>query len=626
MLKISIDKGGDYLEYLRPYVLQVITHSPPEVITDGSTTERLRDTFGLEIPRRTVHIVLKRLAKDGCLKKTDGVFTIEKELKNTDLSAAKADAVRHISAIIKALIEFAEKASNRQITEKQATDCLISFLSHFSIPCLKYYLRGTALPHISSNGDWQINLVCQFINDLALKTGLLESFMKLVQGHMLANALLCPDLHSVADSYKDVTFYFDTPLLIQLLGLDGEKEEQAIREVVQLVQHLRGKIAYFSHTFDELVVAIRSSAEYIDSQKGRSAMVDEARRSGRTKSDLLLIAQNASNYLADVGISAYATPRYDEKTHQFEISEEVFGAVLADEVNYHNPRAKDYDMKSVRSIYILRQGSIPLSLEKSRAIFVTNNSGFSKAAYDYGKIYEQSREVSTVITDFSLANIAWLKAPQGAPSLPQKEVFAFAYAAARPSFQFWSKVLEEADKLERNGRITARDHQLLRSSHHAQNELMKLTLGEETALTEESVKMTLKRVSEEIRKEQQIQLEQSESSRIETEKRLKEKHAQLDEIKRNIYWRCDRTAEREARLLAILIWEIQIAIAVAGVQAILQESIAGWAITAVAVLSGLVRLASTRWDIKPVAVKFSYKEWRTSKLLNRERAALQIKD
>ncbi|TAN47508.1 MAG: hypothetical protein EPN21_17525, partial [Methylococcaceae bacterium] len=322
MLKISIDNGGDYLEYLRPYVLQALVQSPPEAITDASITGRILEIFGLEIPRRTVQVVLKRLAKDGVLKKSDGLFIVEKDLSTTDILAEKADADRHISAIIKALMTFAEKVSNRQITEDQATDCLISFLSHFSIPCLKYYLRGTALPATKNNGDWQIALVSQFVNQLASNPNLLESFMKLVQGHMLANALLCPDLHSVTDSYRDVTFYFDTPLLIQFLGLDGQEEEQAIKEVVRLVQHLRGNIAYFSHTFDELVVAISTTAEFIDSPRGRGAIVDEARRSGRTKSDLLLIAQNASDLLAEAKILAFATPAYNAKTYEFEISEE----------------------------------------------------------------------------------------------------------------------------------------------------------------------------------------------------------------------------------------------------------------------------------------------------------------
>jgi hypothetical protein len=633
MLKVSIDSGKDYLEYLRPYVIQVLMESPPDVVADASVAEKLRSICGLEIPHRTVHVVLQRLANDGYLRRSQGVYTVVKELPAKDNSADRADARRHIGAVTHSLVQFAKQSAERDISDDVATECLIVFLSQFSIPCLKYYLRGTTLPNVNGHSNWQITLVSQFINDLTLKPDLFESFMKLVQGHMLANALLCPDLKSVSKSYKDVVFFFDTPLLIQFLGLEGKEEKQAIDEVIGLVQRLEGKIACFSHTCEELVNVIRKSADFVDSPHGRGTIVEEARKLGTTKSDIILIAQNASDLLKAAKITVHPTPPYDSKTYQFEISEEVFASVLREEVNYHNPKAKEYDVKSVRSVYILRRGLFPFSIEKSRAVLVTNNSGFSKAAYEYGKKFEQSQEVSTVITDFSLANTAWLKAPQGAPSLPRKEVLAFAYAALRPTTEFWKKVLDEAEKLETRGKISSLDHQLLRSSHHVQSELMKLTLGEDDALTEESITTTLSRVSAEIRKEESERFNQSEAARLKTEQKLAEQVAKTEAqvaktnaIKQGIYWRCDRQAGREALALSILVWVIQASVAVFGFLRISESSKFGWVMAAIGVLSGLVRLAGTHWEIKPIKFHPLYKEWRRARLQKAEYAALSIED
>ncbi len=627
MLKINIDNGNDYLDYLRPYVLQVLVESPPEVVSDESIAVQLRNLCGLEIPRRTVHIVLHRLARAGYLKKTNGVYTIVKDLPTSDTSVARTDAKRHITAINKKLVLFAQHSANREITEEQATDCFIAFLSQFSIPCLKSYLRGTTLPSINGHCDWQIMLVSQFVNELMLEPDLFDSFMKLVQGHMLANALLCPDLQSVTDSYKDVVFYFDTPLLIQLLGLEGDEEKQALEEVISLVQHLKGRIAYFSHTYDELVNAITISADFIDSPKGRGTIVDEARKSGITKSDLLLIAQGISETFEKANIFNIPTPPYNENTYKFEIGEDILSTVLDDEINYHNQRAREYDIRSVRSIYVLREGMKPFSIEKSRAVFVTNNTAFSKASYEYGKNHEQSREISTVITDFSLANTAWLKAPQGAPSLPKKEVIAFAYAALRPSIEFWNKVLVEAEKLERNGTISARSHQLLRSSHLAQKELMKLTLGEEEALTEESITTILNRVTAEIKNEETLRLNQSEIAHRDLLNQLNDQVSQIDEIKQKIYWNCNRKAEREAKILSSIVWLSQFAIALMGIITILKApNIAGWIAIAIAIISGTVRLVGTLWDIKPLKFIPVYTLWRRSKLIKNSYKELSIKD
>jgi len=613
MLKVSINIGGDYLEYVRPYVIDVLANNPPERICDATVAEKLTEICGLKIPTRTVQIILQRLAKEEMLVKRDGIYTCSDRLPESDLTAARADANRHISLIVNELIGFSLSTVNRVLSDDEATECLVNFLSQFSIPCLRSYLRGTTLPEVTAGANWQLSLVSHFVQALQGQPNLFDSFTMLMQGHMLANALLCPDLHSVSDSYTEVVFYLDTPLLIRLLGLEGEREEQAIKEVVGLVQRLKGKVCYFSHTYDELTSSISSSAEFVDSYRGRGTIVSEARKSGKQKADLLMIASKADELLKVYGVTSVATPSYGKENHRYEIAEEAFDAVLSDEIDYNNPRAKEYDIRSVRSIYVIRRDSAPHSIEKAKAVLVTSNTSFSKAAFEYGKTFQTSREVSTVITDFSLANTAWLKAPQGAPSLPQKEVLAFAYAAARPPRGFWDKVLKEAEKLEAAGKISPRDHQVLRSSYSVQLELTKLTLGDESALTEEKITATIARVSDDIRKEALEGLNAVSGQLEEANTQLETLTENLDTVKKQIYWNCKAQADREALIVSTAIWLAQGAVAVLGVLKLDEETL-GWAILAVALTSGLLRLAATMWDIKPVNVRPRYASWRFQKL------------
>ena len=154
-----------------------------------------------------------------------------------------------------------------------------------------------------------------------------------------------------------------------------------------------------------------------------------------------------------------------------------------------------------------------------------------------------SREVSSVITDFSLANVAWLKAPMGAPQLPMTEVLAFSYAALRPSSALLNKFLKEIDKLEEKGNISSLDHQILRSDYRVNNELMELTLGDEAALTEETITKTLERVSSEIKKEvsKELDIEKKEhKNTLDGLKTLREENLQ---VRKKLYWRCYRIAK-----------------------------------------------------------------------------------
>jgi len=148
-----------------------------------------------------------------------------------------------------------------------------------------------------------------------------------------------------------------------------------------------------------------------------------------------------------------------------------------------------------------------------------------------------------VITDFSLANMAWLKAPMGAPSIPTTELLAYSYAALQPSKVLLDKYLSEIDKLQKQGKISARDHQLLRSSTIAQEELMRLTLGDEAALTEETVTETLRRVSSDIKREESEKVRQEQESHRRTRQELAVTMAARESLQRRTYWRCRRKSQ-----------------------------------------------------------------------------------
>ena len=481
-------------------VLQVLVKHRPDPVTDQIVSDYIQKQFGLVIPKRTVQIVLKRISKGSSLKRDHGVYRITNDLPDPRLTDKQSDAERHIKAVLQGLRQFSEDTIKPISSEDDAVTAICTFLAEFGITCLRAYLRGTAIPSLEGTHQTDIVLVSEYVRHVQQNDPKrFNSFLILVQGHMLANALMCPDLDNAPKTYREVTFYLDTPLLVQRLGAEGEAKQDAARELISLLSKLGGRIATFSHSRQELQIVLRSAATYLESPKGRSAIILEAKKRGTSKSDLLLLAESIDDKLSEAGIEVQSTPRHVKR---FQIDETVFEHVLKDEVSYHNPRAIEYDIDSVRSIYVIRTNTPTPSVEKDRAVFVTSNTKFAKAAWEYGKKHEASKDVSSVIADFSLSNMAWLKVPMGVVSIPTTQVLAFSYAALKPSSELLGKYMKEMDKLEQKGTITARDHQLLRSSPLAQDKLIHLTLGEDAALTAETVMQTLERVSIEIKKEE----------------------------------------------------------------------------------------------------------------------------
>ena len=538
MLKVSIDQKKDYLEYLKPFVLQVLIDRNPSRVTDKFVAKCILEQYGLEIPNRTIQLVLQRVSRAYALKKSHGVYRITGSLPNPQLSIKLHDAERHINAVISGLIEFSQTSAKVLTTTDNAMNAICAFLSKFDIQCLSAYLRNTTIPSMEDSHETDIVLVSDYVISLQQSNPeRFESFVCMVTGHMLANALLCPDLLNAPATYKGVTFYFDTPLLVQIIGIEGEAKRTAVKELVCLLLDLGGEVAAFSHSRDELERVVKVAATKIDASDGRGNIIMEARRQGTTESDLLLLAAKIDELLIHEKVKVKATPQYNEK---FQIDETAFEQDLDVELSYFNERAKEYDINSVRSIYELRQGIFPFSIERSQAILVTSNVSFARAAWKYGQKHEMSREVSSVITDFSLANVAWLKAPMGAPQLPMIEVLAFSYAALRPSSKLLNKFLKEIDKLEEMGNISSRDHQILRSDYRVNNELMELTLGDEAALTEETITKTLERVSSEIKKEVSKELDFEKKEHKNTLDDLKMLREENFQVQKKLYWRCYR--------------------------------------------------------------------------------------
>lgn len=405
--------------------------------------------------------------------------------------------------MVNRLTRYANSEFSRSWDEDEATEAIVAFLGGFSIECLRTFERGTALPEIEADNQSEIYIVSKFLKDASSSDqDLFKDFMILVKGHMLANALLCPDLNSIEKNFKHVSFFVDTNLILSLLGLEDEASREATLELIRLIKVLQGDVAVFTHTLDELQSVVAAAASQVDSGNTLMPAALAARRQGLRPSDLLTMAQKGEDLVHGLGLTIRPTPR---ATRDFQISEAELQKAIEQEAHYGNPRALEYDINSIRSIYELRGGFQPRRLEDSRAVLLTSNTALARAAYEFGKSHSPGSAVSAVVTDFSLANIAWLKAPAEIPDFPETEVLAACYAAMEPDHATWTRYLQEIEKLERSGQISPDEHQVLRYSSVAREGLTDLTIGRDKALTSADLDELMKRVKRDMSRDAERQ-------------------------------------------------------------------------------------------------------------------------
>lgn len=492
MLKVDLDQQHrNYVDYVSPFVIDILHVEPPDVISDIRIADKLLTRFGLKVPTKAAQHVLRRLHRKGYLINENSVFTVTSLLPASTLTAVQAEASSHIQRVVEAITLEATR-SGLHWTEDDTTKAITAFLGKFTVDCLRTYVFNTALPNIPESKSGDLYIVGRFIRDARLRNDpAFDSFIVLVKGQMYSSALLCPDLESLEKKFQGVTFFFDTPLLLNLLGLHGQDAKRAADELVTLLKKLRGTPATFTHTVIETQQVLTGAAANFNNPRATGRVVEEARRNRLELSDLLLASEAVDERLRTVGVRTVKTPEYKES---FQIDETAFHSALDEEIYYKGESALRNDVNSIRSIYVLRHGKQPVRLEDCGAVFVTTNSTLARTAFHLGKDHNSSREVSSVITAYSLANIAWLKSPVDAPTLPLRETMALCYAALEPPPELFRKYVQEMDKLLAAGQISERDHEILRLAPSARDELMELTLGDEHALTVSSVKQILDNV------------------------------------------------------------------------------------------------------------------------------------
>ena len=536
ILKVDLDRGNDYLDYLKPFVVQTLVNDKYDAITSQTVKQRISTHFGLDVPGPTIEVVLKRIARSHPIKKLHGVYQVVGKLADPEITSKSNNALHDIELVLNDLMEFSETTIRPIRDKNRAVTAICAFLSRFDISCLRSYLRGTAIPSVADTDESDIVLVSNFVHRINLsEPKIFKRFLTIVQGHMLANALVRSDLSHTLSNYKRVSFFFDTPLLIQAIGAEGAVKQSAVIELINILLKLHGKPRYFSHTYDELKHVLLVSADKINASDARSPIVFEARKNRMTRSDLILLAETCGEKLSRLGLEEFVTPRH---INEHQIDEDAFQELLDREVSYMNPRAEIYDINSLRSIYAIRKGRPVRSVEKCVAIFVTSNVALAKAAWRYDQQYEPSFAVSSMISDLSLANIAWLKVPMVAPSIPRSQLLSFSYAAMQPTHEILTKYLAEIDRLERNESYSPLHLQLLRNIPYSRDELSKLTLGDASLFGNETATEILERLLSELKREEGKKLLEEEEAHRQTHDLLLQEQAKRQETSIHIRAKC----------------------------------------------------------------------------------------
>jgi hypothetical protein len=284
--------------------------------------------------------------------------------------------------------------------------------------------------------------------------------------------------------------------MLKAFDLEAPIDTENTRTLFETVKRLKGVLCIFPDTKEEIRSVLQGIIRAYQRGGARGPVVEELRKRGRGAADVLLVEANLDAQLKSLGVSTMQAPAYDEHTYRFQIDETALRSELEEELGYELGRAADHDIHVVRSIFALRRGRRISRIEDCGHVFLTTNTALSRAAFHQQRAENEGWVFSAVITDYHLSHLAWLKSPMQSGDLARTEILASCHAAMRPPQSVWRKYITEVDRLKTEGRITERDHEVLRLSLNAPEELMEVTRGEVDGITENNLRAVLTRLEE----------------------------------------------------------------------------------------------------------------------------------
>ena len=492
--------GQSYVDNFLPFVAQYLkTITGP--VSAGGVRTFLQQEFGMDLPHAAVKTVLARACRQGLVTRSAKRFLpVPEVVARFDGFAKQSVRIkREIESLIHRFQAYALHTQNELLTDEQAEDLLLAYIEDWGLPVLRSCLNGAAVPTTDLTKSDRRYVVSSFIVDLwASDPEGAEYLEHLVKGNMLRSALYLPDYGRLQQRFSNTTAFFDTPFLLGALGLKGEEERAAAREVLDLAADLGAHLACFADTVSEMRRVIVWNADAMrpraDRRTAGNRPTTDIIESGLSYSELDHVAGSLEQELRKLGLRIEECPDWDEQDTDLELD---LRDALDIAISYRSGNPLDHDVRCLISVHRLRHRKIQLKLESCRAVFITTNAA----------VVEVSRRVMhagdplaapVAMLDHEFATLLWLKSPTKAPDLPRKQVIADCHAALNPSDTVWTAYLDEIDRLSEKDAIDAEDYFLARNSIETRRALMNRTRGGVTKVTRELAVQVVNDVREQI--------------------------------------------------------------------------------------------------------------------------------
>ena len=454
----------DEIDLIVPYIVLAIAELEGESFDPAILKASLEKKFGFNPPPSAFDVIMSRVVKRKYVyRKNRLLFKRSEQIdeiveKNRD---TKKEVTIALTLLLKEFSDYAKNKFNLQISDDTAEIFLFNFINeHISVFAVS--LEEGTYELTDKNIKNEAYLTSCFIRHLyENKIETIKHLDTIVKGALLANYLTLADTKASKQKLDNITVLLDTPLLLGLLGYNGNSKSKSLMEFLSLMQSLSIKVEMFDITIDEVTKVMRAWKQDLERKryddfnpKTLELLKSKGYDIAGLESEIILARKN----LEKLGIKVAENKTYDCK-YQCDVSK--FEEFLR---KRSGPRDLVHDIKCVSMIYSSREGKRIETLDGNFSVLITHESTFPKTVEKFfqGENDKVVGKIPIVSTEKWISTITWLKKPNAFPKMPIRLMVSSAYNIVFLDDKFWSSFITKLNKLKKRGDINEDDFNLVR--------------------------------------------------------------------------------------------------------------------------------------------------------------------
>lgn len=489
IINVNESHNIDQFDHFVTFAKEALLRSGVETISANELRDKIEEYFKISLPIGVLNTMLKRkLLPNGYVKKDKQILIPNYEkLHDSNFQEIKNRIMEKHDRLIEDIINFGEQNYNLKVNYDEVEETFETFLDKNQLVLLNSSLNPSPdtqmLQTKSNKNDALEYVISKFIENANNSSSLSFNYIiDIVKGTMITNALYYKEDFSTIDmKFKGTEVYFDSTFLIFALGYSGEAQQEPCLELINMLRSDGAILRVFRHNVEEIIgilefCKINLTTGIYDPHGTIPNFLDK----GYTDIDIDRLIYGIEDELRDrFQIRVVESVGYDDYSHV--ISHKDLEDKLKQNILYRREEARERDVESVSAIFRLRKGKKSRHIEKSRAIFVTNNFKYTSVVNQYYYKLGNRNTIPPVIHDSTLTNIMWLKHSSKVPDLPRKRIIAQTFAATQPREHLWNRYLETIEKYRDD--FTEKDFVFLNYSRNAKELLMDITMGDEEIIS-----------------------------------------------------------------------------------------------------------------------------------------------